>query len=180
MNWTLSMWVRCKNIIKAFSSLSVFVLRVNKLNLTVCLDITRVCAKYFDWWKITQCFEIQVGHLGWDALKGRTSAFRNILGDVCMWDGYMLIEVSAFIFNIVCTGQCKNLEDKSAQSTARGCHRTNCCPKICGFGILQSAMTFSSHSGEDRSQSDLHQNCKVSCRCLGYQRVSQKAPGSSA
>lgn len=58
-----------------------------------------------------------------------------------MWDAYMVIEVSAFMFNTVCTAQCKCLEDKSAQSTDRGCHNTS---KICGLDILQSAMAFSS------------------------------------
>lgn len=79
-----------------------------------------------------QCLEIQVGHLGWDSLQGRTFAFRHILGDVCMWDHYMLTEISAFMFNIVCIAQCKSLEDKLDQSRDRGCHGTSCCcPNLC-------------------------------------------------
>lgn len=88
-----------------------------------------------------QCLEIQVGHLGWDSLQGRTFTFRHILGDVCMWDHYMLTEISAFMFNIVCTAQCKSLEDKQETEGATG---QVAATLICVFGILQSAVAFSS------------------------------------
>lgn len=175
------MWVKCKNIFKASPSFYIFVLWVNKLNLTVDLDITDACVlRTFDWWKIIQCLEIQVGHLGWDSLQGRTLAFRHILGDVCVWDDDMLIEVSAFLFGVVCTAQCKSLKEKSVQWTDRGCHGTSCCPNLC-FWYTSECHGLQQLCQENTDlEGDLHQNCQLSCRYLGHQRASQMAPDYSA